>query len=107
MIKIELEGTKASHFVSFSSDGVSKQDHTELRLDHRRVPQVRYANHQIRYSFERRNDRDFAEMDSRCRTRKAHKNQTGDHSQPKHAHHNLEHGHEMAVKRFRIHVAVT
>jgi hypothetical protein len=29
-------------------------------------------------------------MDTRCGTRKAHKNQTGDHRQPEHAHHDLE-----------------
>ena len=38
MIKFQFEGTKASHFVSFCSDDVSKKDHTELGLDHGLVP---------------------------------------------------------------------
>src|SRR6266481_5427616 len=58
------------------------------------------------YSIERRNDRDFTETHSRCGTRKTYKNQAGDHRQPKHAHHDLEHSDQMPIKSFRIHVAV-
>jgi hypothetical protein len=62
--------------------------------------------HQIWYSIEQRNDRDFAELNPRCGTREAHKNQTVDHCQAKHARHDLEHGNQVPVQSFRIHVAV-
>ena len=45
-------------------------------------------------------------MDSRGGTRKAHKNQTGNHRQSKHACDDLEHGDQVPIERFRIHVAV-
>jgi hypothetical protein len=53
-----------------------------------------------------RNDRDFTEMHPRCRSRKAHENQTGDYGEPKHAQHDLEHGDQVPIEAFRIHVAV-
>ena len=45
-------------------------------------------------------------MHPRRRTRKAHENQTGEHRQPKHTHHDLEHGDQVPIEGFRINVAV-
>src|SRR6516165_11803954 len=106
MIKIQCKGTKAPHIVSFCSYSASNEEHTEIGLDHGMMTQVGHANHQIRHSIERRNDHDLTEMYSRCRTGKTHKNQAGDHRQPKHAHHDLEHGDQVSIDGVRIHVAV-
>src|SRR6516162_4359250 len=106
MIEIQCEGTKASHIVSFCSDGASKEDHTEIGLDHCVMSQVSHANHQIRHSIERRNHRDLTEMYSRSRSRKTHEDQAGDHRKPKHTVHDLEHGDQVSIDRVRIHVAV-
>src|SRR6516225_1559307 len=101
MIKIQFEGTKASHILSFCSYDASKEDHTKIGLNHCVMPQVSHANHQIRHSLERCNDRDLTELYSRCRARKTHENDAGDHRQPKHAHHDLEHGDYVPINRVR------
>src|SRR6516165_1639613 len=97
MIKIQFEGTKASHIVSFCSDGPSKEDHTEIGLDHCMMSQVSHANHQIGHSIEGRNHRDLTEIYSRSWARKTHENQAGDHRKPKHTHHDLEHGDHVPI----------